>query len=108
MRRQKLWIVLCVLFCLIFGVSFYLNSVLNQSSKLFSDTGYKTGVKNNTMAYDENRDIFFVGTYDNKLIAFSGETKEKLWEMDGKGMFRKLIVHSEDNMLYAGSDDNHV
>ena len=108
MRRQKLWIVLCVLFCLIFGVSFYLNSVLNQSSKLFTDTGYKTGVKNNTMAYDENRDIFFVGTYDNKLIAFSGETKEKLWEMDGKGVFRKLVVHSEDNMLYAGSDDNHV
>ena len=108
MRRRILWIVLCVVSTLIFGVSFYCYRVLNQSARLFSDAGYSTGMKNNTMAYDENRDIFFIGTYDNKLIAFSGETKEKLWEVDGNGVFRKLVIHSDANMLYAGSDDNHV
>ncbi|MCR1843425.1 ABC transporter permease subunit [Murimonas intestini] len=104
--HKKLWLVLAILSAVIAAVCITVNMKLQGSLDIVETSEVSTGVQNRCLAYDESRDTLYLGTYTNKLIAY--KDGEKLWEMDAKGPFRKIILHPEDGKLYAGNEDNFV
>lgn len=58
------------------------------------------------MAYDEKNGIHFMGTYQNKLMAY--KDGEKIWELEAKGPFCRLVLCEADGYLYAGNEDTHI
>lgn len=104
--HKKLWLALAILFACLSVGCFIVNNKLAGSLDIVENSDVSTGVQNRCLAYDESREILYIGTYTNKLMAF--KDGEKLWEMDAKGPFRKIILHSEEGTLYAGNEDNFV
>ena len=104
--HKKLRLVLAILSAVIAAVCITVNMKLQGSLDIVETSEVSTGVQNRCLAYDESRDTLYLGTYTNKLIAY--KDGEKLWEMDAKGPFRKIILHPEDGKLYAGNEDNFV
>ena len=107
-RNKRLWIILSVLFFVLFCCVLFLNILLDRNTELLSDTDYKTGLQNNVLAYDIDGNIMLIGTYNNVLVAFQMDSGEKLWEMEANGPFRKMIIHADEKIIYAGNEDNHV
>lgn len=110
MRAHKsfktLWLSLSVLLLLLSAAALWLAGSFEARSRILSDTGLRTGQQNNTLAYDQERDLFFLGTYANQLIAIKGG--EPMWTFEAKGSFVRLVLRSQQGLIYAGNADNHV
>lgn len=108
MKRLSAWNWVCIISLIAVLISGFLYWQTGKSVDIIQDSEIKTGLQNNSLGLDAKRDIFFVGTYNNKLMAFQNKTHEKLWELEAKGPFCKLVVRSEQGLLYAGNSDNNV
>ena len=108
MKRLSAWNWVCIISLIAVLVSGFLYWKTGKSVEIIQDSQITTGLQNNSLGYDAEQDIFFVGTYNNKLMAFHNKTNEKLWEIEAKGPFCKLVVRPEKGLLYAGNDDNNV
>ena len=92
MKRLSAWNWVCIISLIAVLISGFLYWQTGKSVDIIQDSEIKTGLQNNSLGLDAERDIFFVGTYNNKLMAFQNKTHEKLWELEAKGPFCKLVV----------------
>ena len=105
-KTRILWGILAALFLILTVASAMGSRRLDAHSVILRDTEIHHGLQNSVLAEDSTRDLFFAGTYNNKLIAYrDGDT---VWEFEGNGTFVRLIVHPEEGVIYAGNTDNHV
>lgn len=96
-----------VIVCLLVAVASACGYMLCQEkSQGIEDMGISTGLKNDTLEYDSENDILYVGTHDNVLVAFQGD--EEIWRAQASGAFSELYLDAEDGKLYAANEDNHV
>lgn len=108
--KKKILLVLGIVFAVLFAVAVALTVYMGQATNLVSDTGVKTGQQNNVIGYDAEIDTFFIGTRTGSLIAYDNATKEVKWQLDledGKPI-NAMLVRSDTDHIYLGSDDNHV
>lgn len=104
--HKRLWSILTVLFLALAVASVCLAGSFENRSQVLSSTGISTGLQNNVLAYDEQRDMLFVGTYGNLLVAF--KDGRPAWTFEAKGTFVRLVPRPELGLIYAGNADNHV
>ncbi len=104
---NKRWFYITIVFAILSISSFLLFSMVKKSTDIVKGTEIDTSLQNNCLAYDTEKKITLVGTYNNKLIAYN-EENQLLWTMDAKGPFRQLIVNSTQRLVYAGNEDNFV
>lgn len=106
-KLNRRWLYITIIFAVLSIASFLLSYYMNQSTDIVKETDINTSLQNNCLAYDEEKKITLVGTYNNKLIAYD-ENNQPMWNMDAKGPFRQLIVDSNQRIVYAGNEDNFV
>jgi ABC-type sugar transport systems, permease components len=107
MKISKLWFRLTLLFVIVSAASFILYFYSGHNTNILQETGIKTGLQNNCLAYDKDQKMMIVGTYNNMLKAFDKQDKP-LWELEAKGPFCQLVVNEETRVVYAGNEDNFV
>ena len=105
-NRKRIWMCVVVVFVIMAAVSGGLYIWLNGSTSILRQEPVSTGVQNRIMEYDVETDILFMGTYQNKLIAYRNQ--EKLWELEAGGPFCSLKICSANGYLYAACEDNHI
>ncbi len=99
--------IVCVIVCFLLVVASACGYMICQEkSQGIEDMGISTGLKNQTLEYDSENDILYIGTHDNVLAAFQGD--EELWRAQANGAFCELYLDAEDGKLYAANEDNHV
>ncbi len=106
-KLNRRWFYITIIFTVLSIASFLLSYYSNQSTDIVKETEINTSLQNNCLAYDEEKKITLVGTYNNKLIAYD-ENNQPMWNMDAKGPFRQLVVDSNQRIVYAGNEDNFV
>ncbi len=106
-KLNRRWFFITIAFAVLSIASFLLFYYVGKSTDIVKETEINTSLQNNTLAYDEEKKITLVGTYNNKLIAYDKDN-QMLWSMDAKGPFRQLIVNSDQRLVYAGNEDNFV
>ncbi|MDF2514239.1 MAG: hypothetical protein K0S04_4105 [Herbinix sp.] len=106
-KLNRRWFFITIAFAVLSIFSFLLFYFVGKSTDILKETEINTSLQNNTLAYDEEKKITLVGTYNNKLIAYD-EDNQTMWTMDAKGPFRQLIVNSDQRLVYAGNEDNFV
>ena len=106
-KLNRRWFFITIAFAVLSIASFLLFYYVGKSTDIVKETEINTSLQNNTLAYDEEKKITLVGTYNNKLIAYDKDN-QLLWTMDAKGPFRQLIVNSDQRLVYAGNEDNFV
>lgn len=106
MKNKKKWKILCIVLTLVLSLIVGILLKINQGLEIIEPMDIDTQLQNYSMEYDPVSDTFFVGTYNNVLLAY--QDGEKLWELKAKGPFKKIVVKEEQGLLYAGNEDNHV
>lgn len=106
MNKNSIWkilfacsIVLCILLAT-FSI------VFSGKTEGIEDTGIYTGSRNNCLEIDSENNMTFVGTYDNKVIAF--EDKEEIWRDEASSAYSSIVLNRDKNLLYAGNEDGHI
>ena len=106
MKKNKLWLIIAAI-CLalgvlvIYGVKYY-----NGRTEGIVDVGISTGDKNQSLAYDRDKQILYVGSHTGILAAYQGG--EELWKTKVEGAYSKLVLDRTNNRLYTANENNHV
>lgn len=105
-NTKRIWSFAAILFLILTAASAGFFIWLNKSMDILEKEPISTGVQNRLMEYDNASDILFMGTYQNKLIAFKNEKKK--WEHEARGPFCSLKIYEPEELLYAANEDNHI
>lgn len=105
-KRRTLWLVLAILLLAFAIAGTVAAASLEKKSQILSESDIKTGVQNNTVAFDETRNIVFMGAYTNQVTAY--REAEPLWTFATNGTIARIIVRPELGRLWVGCGDNHV
>lgn len=105
-KRRILLLTLTVLLLAATLASALLADILERKSQILKESDIKTGLQNNTVAFDESRNLVFMGAYVNRVTAFRGATP--VWTFNTNGTVVRLIVRPELGKIWAGCVDNHV
>ncbi len=106
MKIHKRWV--CVGLCsilLILTASFFQQKAGNVGD-LQNNTIIPVEDRVQTLTYDDNAEMLYVGSYQNRVegLLLSGEKK---WEFPTKNVVSDLVLGPKDT-LYASSDDQHI
>ena len=107
MRIRKRWMVMALLFFVASAATWYVNATASQTADILQPMPTQTGVQNFSLGHDSLQDILLVGAYQNVLKAYD-KNRDLLWQFEGNGPFRDLVVHSDTRLVYAGNEDNFV
>lgn len=106
MRRGKLWPIMAALF-LVLGIAVFLGkTVCDSRSEGIEDIDLSTADMNQSLAYDRDQGILYVGTHNGMLSAW--RDGEELWQTKVDGAYRKLVLSAGGDQLYAANEGNHV
>ncbi|MBR2951156.1 MAG: ABC transporter permease subunit [Lachnospiraceae bacterium] len=107
MKNSKVWLFIAAV-CLLLGIAaIYVKNYSSDDSDVVEQTQILTGERNQSLAYDPENDIIYVGTHEGGLTAYQNE--EILWEApEAGGAYRKLVVSPGMDKLYAGNEGQHV
>ena len=92
-KRRILLLTLTVLLLAATLASALLADRLERKSQILKESDIKTGLQNNTVAFDESRNLVFMGAYVNRVTAFRGATP--VWTFNTNGTVVRLIVRPE-------------
>lgn len=106
MKGNKLWIVAAIITLIISCGAWAGIQICGGKTTGIQDTGIITGEKNRCLAYDEEKQILYVGTHNQKIAAF--QNGEEVWTASGGGTFRRIILDRENRLLYGANEDNHI
>ena len=107
MQRKTRYLTLAaILFAALAIAAGLMGSRMKKSGEVLVDSGIRTGLQNNVLAWDESRGQLLTGAYTNRLTAWRDGAEA--WSFDCKGSFVRLVVRSGDGVVYAASTDNHV
>ena len=107
MNIRKRWMAVALFLLVASGAMWYVNHTATQTADILQPMPVQTGVQNFSIAHDAVADIVLVGAYQNVLKAYDKD-RTLLWQFDGNGPFRDLVVHSDTRRVYAGNEDNFV
>ena len=107
MKKNKLWLILAAV-CLLLGLVAILgNAYLTNEIQIEEKLNVVSSGRNRALAYDEEKDILYIGTQEGTLEAFRGE--EKLWAAPvGNGAYSKVILNESKDKLYTSNEGQHV
>ena len=106
MKKNKFWmiaVIVCLVLVLGTGCGWL---IFRDRTEGVEDLGISTGVQNESLAYDADNQILYVGTHDNLLVAF--QDGEELWRTEASGAYSDIVLDVESDRLYAANEDNHV
>lgn len=106
MKSRKLWPMMAVLFLVLAVAAFGVRTVCTSRSEGIEDADIKTGDMNQSLAYDREQGILYVGTHNGTLLAW--QDGGVLWQTKVEGAFRKLVIGPGGDKLYAANEGNHV
>ena len=70
MKSRKLWPMMAVLFLVLAVAAFGVRTVCTSRSEGIEDADIKTGDMNQSLAYDREQGILYVGTHNGTLLAW--------------------------------------
>lgn len=107
MKKNKRWLVLAVV-CLVLGLIAILGyAYLSNEIQVVEKLNVVSSGRNRAMAYDEEKNILYIGTQEGTLEAFRGE--EKLWSAPvGKGAYSKVILNETKDKLYTSNEGQYI
>ena len=105
-RRTRVIAIVAAVFAALAIAAGLAGGRMKKSGEVLVDSGIRTGLQNNVLAWDETRGQLLTGAYNNRLMAW--RDGKAAWSFDCKGSFVRLIVRGEAGVVYAASTDNHV
>lgn len=104
--RVRLWLAVTVVCALLWGAAVVSAVVFDNKSESMEDIGVSTGEKNQSLVFDDQREILYVGTHSGALAAF--EQNKEVWKQKNSGAYSKLVLDAAGERLYAANENNHV
>ena len=105
-KRRTLCLIVALLLLALTAAASALSVSLGSRSRILSESGIKTGQQNNTVAFDDARNLVFMGAYTNQVTAF--REVDPVWTFQTNGSVVRLIARPELGRLWIGCVDNHV
>ena len=106
-KINKLALVLSILFFLALIGSVAVNVYTANKTNLFSKVEFGAELQNSQIYVDEELGITFLGTYQNKVLAFDKD-ENKIWEQEIAGASSVMAYDTESHWLMVGSQDRNV
>ena len=107
MKKNRMWLILAVV-CLVLGIAAVLgNAYLTNEIQVVEKLNIVSSGRNRALAYDEEKDILYIGTQEGTLEAFHGE--DKLWSAPvGVGAYSKIVFNEAKDKLYTSNEGQHI
>jgi len=106
MKKNWIWSIAAVL-CLLLGLaSWYGMNRANAGTESISQLDISTGDKNESLVYDSENDILYMGSHSGILTAYQNGTA--LWTTKVEGAFTQLVLNETKDKLYAANEGQHV
>ena len=106
MKKKRIWSIAALL-CLILGIISVCGMVYaNARTESIQQLDISTGDKNESLAYDVENDILYMGSHSGILTAYQDETA--LWSIKVEGAFTQLVLNEAKDKLYAANEGQHV
>ena len=106
MKKKRIWGVAAVLFLILAAIAFWGTGYAEGRTENVQVMDISTGDKNESLAYDVDSDILYVGTHSGILTAYKDE--EILWTTKGDGAYQQLTLNETKDKLYAANENQHA
>lgn len=107
MKVNKIWRIIAVI-CLVLGITSFVGiSYIRGKTDSVEQLDISIGQKNQTIVYDKENDILYIGSQGGLLAAY--KDGEALWQTESVGgAINDIQLGAAGDRMYVGCENNHV
>lgn len=105
-KKRRLWVIMAIVSLCVCIVGFVVQFISGKNTQAVES--YETDAQNTnqSIAYDEENEIFYIGSHEGKITAI--QDGELLWQKEFKGAFRKVVLSEDKATLYGANESNRI